>query len=280
MAQTYIKGATEVGSFSIDWETLLGADTISTSTWSCETGITEDSESETTTVATVVLSAGTAGTTYTCTNTIVTAAAATYVDSLYIIVPTALMYNLFRDLRDDKGMTEAGDDGQIFRKLEQAVKGAEAHCGRKFIPVATTQYYEADAVGGNYLYLDDDLVSIDTNGLVNGDSSSTVIPATEYWLWPRNDGPPYHAVRLEANSAYSWEVDTDYMIAITGSWGWGSTIPEDVQRALIRWASYLYAQKDAGVFDVTAFPEQGAIVVPQGIPKDVELLLAPYRRYS
>jgi hypothetical protein len=279
MAQTYIKNATEVGSFSIDWETLLGVDTISTSVWACEAGITEDSESETATVATIVLSGGTAGTTYTCTNTIVTAAAATYVDTLYIIVPSDVMYNLFRDLRDDKGLGEATDDGQLFRKLQQAVKGAETYCGRKFIPVtATTRYYESDDVGGQYLYLDDDLISIDLNGLVNGDSSSTVIPATEYWLWPRNDGPPYWAIRLEANSTYSWECDIDYMIAVTGSWGWGTTIPDDVQRALIRWASWLYHLKDSPVYETTIFPESGAMVIPRGLPQDIVDALAPYKK--
>ena len=278
MAQTYIKGSTEVASFSIDWEDLLGADTIATSVWSCETGITQDSESETNTVATIVLSAGTAGTTYTCTNTIVTAAAATYVDALYIVVPTATMYNLFRDLRDSLGLTSASDDGLIFRMLEQAVKGVETHCGRKFIPVTATRYYEYDAImpDGLTLQLDDDLVSVTT--LTNGDSGATAIANTEYWLVDRNSGPPYWGIRLKTDSDYSWEVDTDYWISVAGSWGWASTIPEDVQRAMIRWASYLYHQKDAPLYETTAFPEAGVISVPKGIPVDVELLLAPYVR--
>lgn len=276
MAQTYVKGATEVASYSIDWSDALGTATISTSTWSCEAGITQDSETETNTVATIVLSAGTAGTTYTCTNTIVTSSSQTWVDTLYIVVPSATMYNLFRDLRDDLGLGAATDDGQIFRKLEQAFQGAETYCSRKFEATTATRYYESDAVDGDYLNLDDDLISVTT--LTNGDSDGTEIADTEYWLWPRNSGPPYYAIRLEANSAYSWEVDTDYFISVAGSWGWASTIPEDVQRAIIRWASYLYHQKDAGVYDVSVFPESGVITTPQGIPRDVKILLDPYRR--
>jgi hypothetical protein len=275
MAQTFIKQATEVGSFAIDWATLLGVDTIATSTWACETGITQDSESETATVATIVLSGGTAGTTYTCTNTIVTAAAATYVDTLYIIVPTADMYNLFRDLRDDLGLGSASDDGQIFRKLEQAVKGAERMTGLKFVPVTATRYYERDSVDGHTLNLGRWLLSVSVGGLINGDSDATVIPDTEYWLVDRN-GPPYYGIRLKSDSDYYWEQDTDYWISVAGSWGWSATIPDDVQRALIRWASWLYHLKDAPVYETTIFPESGAMVIPRGLPSDIVDALRPY----
>ena len=278
MAQTYIKSATEVASFSINWSDALGSATISTSSWAVESGITKNSDSKTTTVTTIVLSGGTAGTAYTCTNTITTSTAETWVDTLYIIVPTDVMYNLFRDLRDSLGLGAATDDGLLFRCLEQAFQGAETYCSRKFEATTATRYYEIDAVDGQYLRLDDDLISVTT--LSNGDSSSTTITSSYYWLWPQNSGPPYHSIRLKeaTSTVYNWEQDTDYFITVTGSWGWGSAVPEDVQRAIIRWASYLYHQKDAGVFDVTVFPESGVITTPQGIPRDVELLLRPYRR--
>jgi hypothetical protein len=43
-------------------------------------------------------------------------------------------------------------------------------------------------------------------------------------------------------------------------------------------AGYYYRQKDAGVFDTTAIPDMGVIQVPQGIPRDVQLILNPYRK--
>jgi len=64
----------------------LQGDTISTSTWSIETGLTEDSESETTKTATVWLSGGTDGDTYKATNTIVTAGGRTKVMAITIKV--------------------------------------------------------------------------------------------------------------------------------------------------------------------------------------------------
>lgn len=59
--------------YSVDWSDWLGADTIATSTWSGDTGITIDSNTNSTTVATVWLSGGAAGRSYKLINKIVTA---------------------------------------------------------------------------------------------------------------------------------------------------------------------------------------------------------------
>jgi len=169
------------------------------------------------------------------------------------------------------------DDTLLRDLLERASKAIDTYCSRHFEGVTDTRYYEMDAVDGNYLVLDDDLISITT--LTNGDSSSTAITSTYYWLWPRNSGPPYYAIRLKADqSTHYWEVDTDYFITVTGVWGWALEPPEDITHACIRLAAYYYHQKDAGVYDVTTFPEAGVITTPQGIPRDVRLLLDPYRR--
>jgi len=68
------KGPDAVKDYGIDWSSWLGTDTISTSTWAVPTGITKDSDSETTTETTIWLSGGTAGVNYELTNSIVTAA--------------------------------------------------------------------------------------------------------------------------------------------------------------------------------------------------------------
>lgn len=59
--------------YDIDWSTWLGADTIADVDWTADTGITIASDSFTTTIATVWLSGGTAGTTYNVTCHITTA---------------------------------------------------------------------------------------------------------------------------------------------------------------------------------------------------------------
>jgi len=83
---TYNKDPTEVLDYTIDWETLLAGDTISTSVWAVPTGITEDSESETTVLAIIWVSGGTVDKQYTLTNTIVTAGGRTRVRSIAINV--------------------------------------------------------------------------------------------------------------------------------------------------------------------------------------------------
>ena len=67
------KTANGVLDFQLDWSTWLASgDTISTSTWTLETGITNDSDSSADTTTTITISSGTTGKTYEVTNAIVT----------------------------------------------------------------------------------------------------------------------------------------------------------------------------------------------------------------
>ena len=59
--------------YEADWSAWLGSDTIESSSWTVPTGLTKDSEANTTTTATVWLSGGTAETIYDVINRIVTA---------------------------------------------------------------------------------------------------------------------------------------------------------------------------------------------------------------
>ncbi len=71
--QVFYKDPNAVLDFVIDWDGaaadggpwLATGETISTTTWTVATGITKDSDSKTTTTATIWLSGGTAGTDYT-----------------------------------------------------------------------------------------------------------------------------------------------------------------------------------------------------------------------
>lgn len=80
------KDSDEVLDYILDWSARLSSDTISTSSWAIASGsgLTIDSDSETTTTTTVWLSGGTVGTTYTLTNTIVTAGGRTMEQSVKI----------------------------------------------------------------------------------------------------------------------------------------------------------------------------------------------------
>lgn len=65
MAQAWFtKDPNAILDYKIDWATWLGVDTIATVAWTVPTGITKDSQSNTTTTATIWLSGGTALATY------------------------------------------------------------------------------------------------------------------------------------------------------------------------------------------------------------------------
>jgi hypothetical protein len=82
----FTKDPSAVLDYQIDWSDWLDSDTISSSDWTAQTGITIDSDTNTTTTATVWLSGGTAGKTYRVTNTIVTAGLRTDERSIDIYV--------------------------------------------------------------------------------------------------------------------------------------------------------------------------------------------------
>jgi hypothetical protein len=86
MASSFVKDPSAVVDYQVNWAAWLGVDTISTSTWTVPTGITQNSATNTTTTATIWLSGGTAGTTYTLVNRIVTAAGRTDERSIRVLV--------------------------------------------------------------------------------------------------------------------------------------------------------------------------------------------------
>ena len=70
---SFVKDPNAVLDYAVDWSGWLASgETISTSDWTVETGLEEDSSSNTTTVATVWLSGGTAGEIYRVVNRITT----------------------------------------------------------------------------------------------------------------------------------------------------------------------------------------------------------------
>ena len=80
------KSSGEVLDFQHDLSAELGTDTISTSAWVVDTGLTVDSNSRTDTVATIWVSGGTNGQTYGLINTAVTVAGRTHIKEFFLRV--------------------------------------------------------------------------------------------------------------------------------------------------------------------------------------------------
>jgi hypothetical protein len=109
--------------------------------------------------------------------------------------------------------------------------------------------------------------------LTNGDGQ--VIPVGSVWLEPRDEGPPYRIIRLMSSYVYTWNIDSDVIIA--GTWGYSLQPPDDIVQAVVRTAAYYFRQKDVGLTDVSGSPEAGETTFMSGLPNDVRWLLSPYR---
>lgn len=87
-----IKAPNDNFPFSVDWTAEIGADTISSSTWTLETGITNDGDSDDSAQTTTIdVSGGVAGKTYTLTNQIATAAGDVYEKDLHLKVQKQIL---------------------------------------------------------------------------------------------------------------------------------------------------------------------------------------------
>lgn len=172
--------------------------------------------------------------------------------------------------------------------LDDAIDDAKAYIDgetfRTFEAETTTRYYPRetrDVWDSGLLHIEHDLLTI--TSLANGDSDATAITAASYWLTDseggRNDGPPFHGILLKDNSGVVWIWDVDGWVAVTGTWGYSATVPDDVRRAALRLSAFFYRQKDSHIFETTAIPEAGVITIPVGIPKGVTNLINKYKRY-
>ncbi len=87
MARSFIKDPSAVLDYGFDWSDWLNTgETISSVVWTVPTGLTKDSQSNTSTIATVWLSSGTAGQSYQVACKIVTSVSRTDERSMMIIV--------------------------------------------------------------------------------------------------------------------------------------------------------------------------------------------------
>jgi len=190
------------------------------------------------------------------------------------------MWLALEDMRGYLDIDVTSDNPLIQEAIESAQTHIESQTNRKFEAETDTRYYDCSALDrwdNRLLNLyQDDLLTITT--LTNGDSSSTAIAGTDYWLTPRNLGPPYHGVLLKTDISSYWEFDTDYWVTIIGTWGYSTTVPDDIRRACAVLAAYFYRQKDAQMFETTAIVESGAIAIPQGIPATVDRIINRYKR--
>lgn len=194
-----------------------------------------------------------------------------------------MSYTTVAEVKAYLGVTGTTDDALIASLIDAACKSIDSYTGRTFesLADATHKFTIGEDTDDDLLFLDADLCQI-TSIITDADADSpSTLATTEYVTQPRNT-TPYYALKLLSSSDDSWTYsdDPETGITVTGRWAFSLVAPDDIKQAAQRLVGYFYRQKDAGVYDTTAIPEAGIIQVPQGIPRDVQLILSPYRRMN
>jgi hypothetical protein len=134
---------------------------------------------------------------------------------------TGIWYATREDVKRALDAAEtARNDAQVDRAIESGSRTIEGLTHRRFYPELATRYFpwpNHQHARPWRLWLDQhELISVTT--LVAG---GTTIPATDYFLEPANDGPPYTHVEIDLASGSAFAAGSTHQraIAITGLFG-------------------------------------------------------------
>jgi hypothetical protein len=183
-----------------------------------------------------------------------------------------MAYTTIEELSEYLGITSSEHGALLNDAIQAAQAWIDNYTGRTFAPSADTiRYFDDDCYDGDTLYLDADLCSITT--VTNGDA--VLIANTEYTTMPRNV-TPWYALKFKDTSTYAWDGFTGE-IAITGKWGYSTTVPAPVKQATLILAAYLYRRKDNLLDGDRTIIASGGTILPQTMPEDAAKLLDGYR---
>ena len=185
-----------------------------------------------------------------------------------------MSYASVTQLEEYLNLSTGTDTSLLIRLLDAATSYIEQRTGRRWEAASATKIVSAD--DAHLLRLPEEAMSITeiVNGCdLNGNGGDTMTVGDDFIPMPLQ--PPYRRILSGAyvNSGAYFKRSVGEFQKITATWGASNTPPPDIVQATIRLAGYFYRQRDAQVFDVTADPDTGQLVIPKGIPADVEKTL-------
>lgn len=168
-----------------------------------------------------------------------------------IVTTEALTNEAAGDTVTITDITDPVDDAVLESVVEAASRAIDIHCGRFFYTnAAQARYFTAD--DGDLLFLPDDLISIDTDGLVTDDDGDRTYEntwaTTDYILLPANastDSKPYTMIEIDPYGSYSFPTGVRRGVKITGTWGYASSVPIGIKEVCLLLAMQVVARKDA-----------------------------------
>jgi hypothetical protein len=191
-----------------------------------------------------------------------------------------MAYTTVSALKTYLGVVGNTDDALLTALIARAQAIVDAYCGRTF-EAAQDSTRKLDAklsvsTDKRTLYVERDLCAI--TSITNGDGVS--VGAAEYVTEPRWETPFYGiTLKRESNIRWTWDNTPEDAITVVGRWAYSATAPADIVQATERLAAYLYRQKDnMSDLDRAIAVNANTTLLPQSLPRDVQLILAPYRR--
>jgi len=191
-----------------------------------------------------------------------------------------MAYIALADVKTYGDWASSDDDTLLGALITRAQQTIDTFTGRTFECTSddSAAHYlnSVDDVDGRYLYVGDDLNTIDSITV-----GTDTIPSTDYAYQPRNVKPIYR-LRMLSHSPYAWSdyaTDPDDNIVITGQWAYSSSAPVDIQHACLRLVKWMYNQRTSGAdVDRPVLDPTGVMIMPMDLPADVFKLLMPYRK--
>lgn len=277
---TYNKEADAVLTYDIDMSGWLGARTISTATWTVPTGITKESESNTTTKVFIELSGGTWGSSYEISVHIVANDGSEQPESFTIKIQYDVKYCTRESVRAlAQGMTASGkppasDDlidnliERVSRLFDQMCGVAEGYFNEPLYPTATEHTFYGD--GTNYLSLPPYIPgTLDTVSLPDEYSAPDYVAQNEHLI--RTYSNHYLPPGPFRSYFYGW--DEGVPVTVTAKWGFAST-PADVKLAIIEWVINVWRETDPASLKLTNLDGS---VLREAIPPRVKEVIKRYR---
>jgi hypothetical protein len=178
-------------------------------------------------------------------------------------------YTTVEALRNFGGFEDEEEDDMLDALIASASSVIDNYCNRIFAAdeettrVFTRTTRREDPFDGQLLYFDDDLA----------EEASAITDSPTVVYIPENI-PPYFAMELTEGS---WNATA---VSITGYWAYSKTPPADIEYACLRLSKWLYELRDTTRADAVIVTPEGRLLVPQGLPVEVQTILRPYQRYG
>lgn len=191
-----------------------------------------------------------------------------------------MSYAALERLKEVLSIEDRNSDAPLQRALDAATDWIISYTGRQFsisgtqlAPVTLTLYPDSATV----LRVPDlqtlDSLTLDTTG---DRTFATSLVSTDYQLWPL-DGPPYTEIRIWPTAAHGF--DTSEQVQVAGTFGYGATVPAQVELACLLLATRWYKRHEAP-FGILQSVDLGQFERIRADDPDIAKLLDPFKAPS